>query len=298
MGVAHQRGNEAALCEALIQLLEAKFGSRRADVTHPEKDGSGPPVEVRLRIGRYRVAIEHTVVEPFPQAIQTGVEFGELLGEIETLLSYRLPTPGTYTLVFPIHPTAGRHRRTHERLRQQILAWTVQAGEELHRECPERRGRNDCPGGYHGTRDTIIDGIPLQLSLRVHWSENGSHDGALFVCRSIGDDVETQRLVRMRTALARKLPKLSECAVLGDTTYLILEWSDIALSNHIVIAQALEIALADRNNGPDFVFLADTTTEHWHFFETIIDGEFSIEMEPLQIDRAALTNVSSGDGDG
>ena len=91
----------------------------------------------------------------------------------------------------------------------------------------------------------------------------------------------------MRTALDKKLPKLGDCAALGDTTFLILEWSDIALSNHIVIARALEAALADRNDWPDFVFLADTATDQWHFFQPVIAGRFSIDMQYIDIDRTS-----------
>lgn len=280
-------GNEEALCEALIELLEEEFEAKRADVTYPERDGSGPPVEMRLRIGERNIAIEHTVVEPFPKAIQTGKEFVELTAQIESQLNGNMPKPGTYSLVFPIHPTDGKHRRTHDDLRNKLIAWIVQAGKDLHAECPERRDRDRCPHGYNGKRAAEIDGVQLELSLRVHWSERGHHDGALFLARTAGTDVEVQRLVRMRTTLDKKLPKLSDCAALGDTTFLILEWSDIALSNHIVIALALEAALADREDCPDFVFLADTATDQWHFFQPVIAGRFSIDMEYIDIDRTS-----------
>ena len=71
----------------------------------------------------------------------------------------------------------------------------------------------------------------------------------------------------------------------GDTTFLILEWSDISLSNQIVIAEALETALADRDDCPDHIVLADTTTDQWHFFRPVIDGQFSIDMEYIDIER-------------
>lgn len=50
--------NETDLCELVIVLFEKRLGATRADVTHPEKDGSGPPVECRLRIGATRFAFE------------------------------------------------------------------------------------------------------------------------------------------------------------------------------------------------------------------------------------------------
>lgn len=247
---------------------------------------------MRLRVGEKRIAIEHTLVEPFPLAIQTGKEFVELTAEIERQLHGNMPKPGTYSLVFPVHPTEGRHRRTHGDLREKLTSWIIQAGLELHRECPERQDRDRCPHGYRGTRTAEIDGIPLELSLRVHWSERGYHDGALFLARNAGDDVEGLRLLRMRTALEKKLPKLGLCAAEGDTTFLILEWSDIALTNHIVLARALEAALADRDDCPDYVFLADTATDSWHFFQPVIEHVFSIDMEYVDIDRTELAAVT------
>ncbi|PTD27458.1 hypothetical protein CV103_01600 [Sphingomonas fennica] len=119
----------------------------------------------------------------------------------------------------------------------------------------------------------------------MHWQDSGRHDGALFLSRAVGENIEDLRLVRMRTALSKKLPKLNECAADGDTTFLILEWHDIALSNQVVIAEALQAALADRVDWPDYVFLADTSSDQWHFFQPLIDGEFSIDMEYIEIGR-------------
>lgn len=277
--------NEESLCEALIRFLEAETGERRTEVTYPEKDGSGPTVEMRLRLADRRIAIEHTLVEPFPKAIESGKEFGELTDTIVAELHGNMPAPGTYVLTFPVHPTLGKHRRTHSRLREKISEWVVQAGAELHGECPERKGQDWCPHGYNGTRTTVIEGITLNLALRVHWSEDGRHDGALFLARAVGVDVEDLRLVRMKIALDKKLPKLRDCALMGDTTFLILEWSDIALSNHIVIAEALDAALAGRDDCPDHVFLADTATEKWHFFRPVIEGQFSIDMNYIDVDK-------------
>ena len=276
--------NEQALCEALIRLLEAHLDLQRSDVTYPEVDHSGPPVEMRLRLGARRFAIEHTLIEPFPLAIRTGSWFQELTAEIEAALNGSMPPPGTYRLVFPIHPTEGKPRRTHAALRERITQWVREAGAELHAECPERLDRDHRPHGYRGVRTAEIDGIPLSLSLVVHWSERGHHDGALFLSRSVGDDVEDQRRIRIRTALDKKLPKLAACRADGDVTMLILEYSDIALTNQVPVAQALEAELVDREDCPDHICLADTTGDDmWYFFQPVADQVFSIDMEYIDI---------------
>lgn len=276
--------NEQALCEALVRLLEEDFDLQRSDVTYPEVDHSGPPVEIRLRLGERRFAIEHTLVEPFPQAIQSGKWFQELTAEIEADLNGAMPKPGTYRLVFPVHPTEGKPRSAHAALRERVITWVRATGEDLHAECPARLGRDRCPHGYRGVRTAEIDGIPLSLSLVVHWSENGRHDGALFLSRAVGDDVEDQRRVRMRTALDKKLPKLAACRLEGDVTVLILEYSDVALTNQVLVAQALEAELVGRDDCPDYIFLADTTGEDmWYFFQPVADRLFSVDMEYIDV---------------
>jgi hypothetical protein len=276
--------NEQALCEALIRILEEDFDLQRSDVTYPEDDHSGPPVEMRLRLGARRFAIEHTLIEPFPLAIRTGKWFHELTAEIAAALNGAMPPPGTYRLVFPVHPTEGKPRRTHAALRARIMQWVREAGDELHGECPERLDRHHRPHGYRGVRTTEIDGIPLSLTLVVHWSESGRHDGALFLSRAVGDDVEDQRRIRIRTALDKKLPKLTACRAEGDVSVLILEYADVALTNQVLVAEALEAELADRNDCPDHIFLADTTgDEMWYFFQPVADQIFSIDMDYINV---------------
>lgn len=291
---APMANNEKPLCEALIRLLEAKFDVQRSDVTYPEDDHSGPPVDMRLRLGTQRFAIEHTLVEPIPLAIQTGRRFQELTAEIEAALNGSMPGPGTYQLVFPIRPTEGKPPHTHGALRERIIKWVREAGAELHGECPERLDRDHRPYGHRGVRKTEIDGIPLLLSRNVHWSESGRHDGALFLSRSVGEDVEDQRRMRIRTALDKKLPKLTACRAERNVTVLILEYRDIALTNQVLVAQALDAELAGRGC-PDHIFIADTTADDtWSFFQPVTDRLFSIDMEYIDVVPPAVPAQEGG----
>ena len=84
--------------------------------------------------------------------------------------------------------------------------------------------------------------------------------------------------------LKKKLPKLLACQVQGDVTALILELSDVALTNHVFVAQALEAALADRTDWPDHVFIADTACEgSWHLFRPVIDGIVQRDLPYIDI---------------
>lgn len=199
-----------------------------------------------------------------------------------------MPRPGVYELIFEMHPTEGLHRREHAAFRAQLGQWVETAAVELHAEQPERLDRWHRPQGNFGSRSLRLDGRTITLTRRVHWSQGGRHDGALFIARNVGADLEAQRLVRIRHALARKLPKLLDCGREGDATCLILEWSDITLSNQIVIAEALERALADHPVWPDHILLADTDLQdHWHFFRPVTAGAFSIDMPYIAIEEQA-----------
>jgi hypothetical protein len=159
------------------------------------------------------------------------------------------------------------------------------AAAELHAEAPERLDRNSAPHGYSGEKRADIGDLPLLLERKVHWSESGRHDGALFVSRIVGPDLEEQRTDRLRTSLQKKFPKLAACAEEEDVTILILENSDFVLSNQVLIAQALEEALSDQSFRPDYVFIADTTLDEvWHLFQPVVDGVFSIDMKYIEID--------------
>ncbi len=68
-----------------------RTGETRADIRHPEKDGVGPPVDLRLKLGVQEYAIEHTRIEPFENQIKTGVVFKEINDCIKRRLSDTLP---------------------------------------------------------------------------------------------------------------------------------------------------------------------------------------------------------------
>ncbi|CVI23684.1 conserved hypothetical protein [Agrobacterium fabacearum CFBP 5771] len=279
------RKNEQALCETLIRRLENINNTVRSEVTYPEIDGSGPPVEVRFRLGSEKYAIEHTLLEPFAQSIQMGAEFQAFAGEIITELNGTMPTPGIYDLIFPLHPTQGRHRRTHPALREAIISWARASAEELHAECPERPQKDRRPYGYEGVRKNAFDGLELTLSRRLHWADGGRHEGALLPVRLVSDDIEPLRRARVQQAIDSKFGKLSDCRHLGDTTVLILEFADVALTNHVLIAEALQPLLAGRDDVPDHIFIADTTGDAtWHLFHVLDGGNFSIEVDWIEID--------------
>lgn len=240
----------------------------------------------RSPLGESRYAFEHTLIEPFPKAIETGKEFASFSNEIIKVLDGNLPGPGTYHLLFPLHPTKGRHRRTHSTLQQAIIQWVRNAAQELYREAPSRLGKEQMPYGYNGVRSTVIEGLPITLRRRFHWNASGRHDGALFVYQLIEDDIEELRRERIKTAFDKKLKKLADCAAEGDITILIFEYGDISLTNEALIAEAIESLLPNYQTWPDFIILADTCqTDSWYIFYSVVNGRFITDMQHIEVPR-------------
>ena len=94
--------NEGMVCDAIARLLESRTGEQRADVRHPELDGVGPRVDLRLRLGIQEYAIEHTRLESFESQVETGVGFSKISKHIETSLTDKLPGPACYDLDVPV----------------------------------------------------------------------------------------------------------------------------------------------------------------------------------------------------
>lgn len=269
--------NETALCERVIVLFEKRLGATRADVTHPEKDGSGPPVECRLRIGAAHFALEHTLIEPFEKHIHGGIDFAAFSAPLRAALDGAMPGPGTHKLFFDLHPVAGVPRSKHEKLREKIAAWVRSAADELAVEAPVRRTRHWAPYGDKGQREADIDGVRVMLTRYVSWRQSGEHDGRIFIARLLpnGVNVEALRTERIERTLAAKCPKLATCVALGDESVLILEWNDFSLSNEVLIADALRPLLEQRSDCPAHVFLADTTIEDdWDMHLLVEHGVF------------------------
>ena len=258
-------GNEGKCCDAVIRVLEQSLGCARERLRLPERDGVGPPVEARLWLGGREYAIEHTVIEAHDKQIAMDAIFDRFGRPIETRLSGKLKAPGIYELVLPTDVTLEASPKQIGPLIDVVAKWVDEQAEELVRERPARRTRDEEPYGFSHGRGRTFPGLGFDLMLvrRVHWSDDPKHDGKLFTARFSPAELERRRQERMRAALDRKLPKLQLCEQEGAATVLVLEMRDIALSNHVLIGQALEAELEGRSDQPEVVYLVDTTIPTW-----------------------------------
>jgi hypothetical protein len=267
--------NERKCCDAVVRSLEAMKRATRANPRNPELDGNGAPVEYTFELGGRTYAMEHTIVEAFPEQIRTGVGFGSFVAPIEKALDHCLPFPGTFHLAFPIDPRKELKAKEVQAAQATIIAWVKEKAAELHAECSDQPTRTQMPRGHTNFRK----GRPTDLSFDLHLSrETGwwmpeKSKGRLSVARFAPPDYEMLRKRRIETALKRKLPKLEEWKKTGARSVLVLESGDIALSNHIVIRDAVEHALTERSDHPDEIWLVDTTiAAEWTVWCLMRDG--------------------------
>ena len=119
----HIPDNEGKACDAVVRLLEKWTGETRLGIRHPEKDGVGPPVDLRLKLGGQKYAIEHTRIELFKNQIRTGVAFKQINDFIKDRVSGSLPGPAYYELQVPIGDCLPETREKRERALKDLVDW-------------------------------------------------------------------------------------------------------------------------------------------------------------------------------
>lgn len=287
--------NEGKACDAALRLLEEREEARRGRIRFPEKDHIGSPVELRVQIGAHEYAIEHTLIEAFPGQIAADQRFATLIDPIVKELSGQLPKPGVYYVYFPIDTRVALSKAKLVELRVGLTEWIRSNAATLHAEQPERRSRNHQPRGHVGVRKGTPTGLPFEVTLRrqVHWNDSGRHDGFLIPARFSPDDVEKLRLNRLAVALDKKCPKLKRCKQDGARSILVLEDTDISLSNQWVIGDALQAVARGRSDMPDEIFLLAAVAEPWTLWTLWRDGVFWPDEGYRDFNSSDLTDCTA-----
>ena len=92
-------------------------------------------------------------------------------------------------------------------------------------------------------------------------------------------------------------PKLHECRNEGARTVLALEDNDIALSNYVAVAEALEEALKERADPPDEIYLVDTCVDTWGAWRLKLDHAFWPDCDKRwEFSPDDLTDITNGSG--
>lgn len=290
--------NERKACDAVARSLETLLSSKRSRPRCPEKEGDTAPIDYAFELSGVTYAIEHTIIEAFERQIHTGVDFAAFTKPIEAALDHRMPSPGFYNLIFPIDPCANLRANNIANMQTTIIAWVTEKAAELHAECPEAPAKARKPHGHKNFRKEVINGFPFELCLNreAGWWMPEKAKGRLLICRYAPKNYEELRKARIEITLNKKLPKLAKWKATGATSILVLENSDLALTNHCIVADTVEEKLVTRPDKPDEVWFVDTTIEHeWTVWRLMSQGKWFPDEEKLtrfhEFNLAGLTAV-------
>lgn len=222
---------------AVAELIAAQRGGGQVMVVAvPERDDrTNPVVELVTADAVGTLAIEHTLIEPYPGQIQDSHQIRPYAEALPTMLAGRLPTGSRFDLNLAIRVVNGI-KPTQEIL-DAIAEWAVAAAPLLEVGRPGNGGRHMSKGGPPD--------IPFPITL-ARWPR---HVDDVLPEVSIGwwlpPDLEERRRERLVVALRKKLPKLTAAEAEGHRGVLVIESDDIQLSNSVDIRVALLAAAAE-----------------------------------------------------
>ena len=257
--------NGGKVCDAVVRALEKWTGETRADIRHPDKNGSGPPVDLRLKLGTQEYAIEHTRIESFENQIGTVVVANQIILHIKEDIIDPFACPAYYELQFPIDVSLPKRKARRDLALMELVEW-VRANERTLRD---RNSNRSLPVRKPYMANDSIRGTPAGFDCAfelLHWPIAAlirRRPGTLSFRFIHPNDLEGPRTDRLRQAFSRKCPKLHECKKEGARTVLVLESSDCGLMNFEFRGDLLPSLLAGCRNAPDEIFLVETCADRW-----------------------------------
>ena len=264
--------NEGKACDAVLKRIEICSGETRSDLWHPELEQDGPPVDLRVTVGAQEYAIEHTLLQPYPNRIGHGAIFNRIHKFIRERIPNPLPGPVHYELHVPIKVKLPKGRRQCEQALYGLLEWVFITAQKLH----ERRF--EVPPVDFFVNNSIRGqpkGFDQEFEL-FRWPEGmptQREPGVLSMWFSALEDDEQSLKHALGETFDKKFPKLCACRSLNVRTILVLESFDPPFSHLQHIGNVLPELLAHRTDCPDEIYLVD-----------IIDGRFPWWIWPLKRD--------------
>lgn len=258
--------NEGKVCDAVVRTLEQWKRVGRSDMRHPEKDGIGPPVDLRMRLADVEYAIEHTRIEGFENQIGTAVIFNRIMRHIRTSIPDPFPGVAYYELQFPADVAFPKGKSRTTKALDGLVEW-VRTHEVILRQ---RNAGRIVAGGYapYWANDWvqgIPDGFNCEFRL-LHWPIARlirRKPGTLSFRLILPDDREGALKARLQRALSRKCPKLQACKKAGARTVLVLESVDPGVDLFRFRGELLPSLLAECANAPDEIFLVEPGFGNW-----------------------------------
>jgi hypothetical protein len=274
--------NEGKSLDAIVRVLEQVRGAPRKVLTRDTPSTRG--IKLVCEIGGQRYAMEHTLIEPFPNNQKDNIEFATVFDEpFESEVRDLLKPHLAYTVTVDVYAFAGKSRKELARIRHDLLTWIRKSIPNLPepKTFPETRIHSQHP-------DT-----PLKVTLASHRAAAGGRFTAQRFAPPTLEQLRDQRLLK---ALDDKGPKLKIARSPGTTTVLVLENPDQQLSNEGAISEAIERLGQNLAYMPDDIYLVGTyIADRFYVTQVRRDGRACVLMgdrdEPWEFASDALTDI-------
>ena len=257
--------NESRVCDAVVRTLEKWTCETRSDIRHPDKEGSNPPVDLRVRLGTQDYAIEHTRIQSFEYQIATVDVANQIIRHVQKHFPHPFPSQAYYELQFPIKVLIPKGRGRRQRALGNLVTW-IRANEQILRERNSDRilSVHD-PYEANDRIRGVPPGFDCEFEL-LHWPVAPliqKNPGTLSFRFIFPTNEENLRLNSLRQTFSKKCPKLQKCKEEGARTVLVLESSEPGLIRFEFRGSLLPTLLVECSNAPDEIFLVDTSSDHW-----------------------------------
>lgn len=229
--------NQDLVCDFARSIFSFELGTLVSIAGRPDAvERTNPAVEELWTGATHRFAVEHTLIESFPGQLRDSAAFMELMAPLDGLGEFM---PGDFRLTIPAG-AASSVRTKYDAVQKAVLFQLLKL----------------TPTMAENTSATFrVPGADFDFNLRRRDGDRRQ----LRVWRSVGDDLEDQRLARITTALERKCPKVVETAAReAAVSVLLLESNDISLANFAVVTSAVRSGLQKIFCQPDIVILVET----------------------------------------
>jgi hypothetical protein len=242
--------HENRLYQFLVPIVEKRLDDKIELLHRPDElDRKAKAIDFVSRGKEGIYLIEHTYIENQKDRKLLDALFNKLLGPIEKQISGNFGVPGYYYDFF-IEMTAVRGAKNTKAIQENLEAWIRSEIEKLK---PEE------------VITAIPKGVPFSVRLVKQKAEIKQIEGKFLVGRMSPDreSAKKMRSERIKTAFTKKFPKLeaAKSVYANSRSILFLESNDIALSNHLLIWDAVEEALKEYQDAPDDIYLIEMEIE-------------------------------------
>jgi hypothetical protein len=220
-------------------------------------------IEALCEVGGQRYAIEHTLIEPFPNNQYDDIQLGRVFNlAFEEELADLVQQEYAYTITVDVYAFAGFGVKQLTAVRAALLAWV-------------RANMHRLPEPPPGPQEVRIQAVPPDVPVRVVLGKYRTKlpGGKVRAGRYAPLDLDARRRERLLQALVDKGPKLHAAANGDAKTLLIVENRDLAITNEHLVGDTINELSIQVPYPPGEVYMVDAFGDTFYLAQLRRDGK-------------------------